>query len=98
MLNPGQMAMRVEIKGATYEPQTPDEHIRGISLLLPVEDRGGFVFLIAYTKKKTPTRKSSCRFSRIRHEDSLNRLGKKPTHNTALNNFLVRSMRPWQSM
>ena len=44
--------MRVEIKGATYEPQTPDEHIRGISLLLPVEDRGGFVFLIAYTKKE----------------------------------------------
>lgn len=44
--------MRVEIKGATHEPQTPDEHIRGISLLLPVEERGGFVFLIAYAKKE----------------------------------------------
>jgi len=47
------MAMHVEIKGATYEPQMPDEHIRGISLLLPVQERGGFVFLIAYTKKET---------------------------------------------
>ena len=44
--------MRVEIKGATYTPQTPDEHIRGISLLLPVEDRGGFVFLLGYIKKE----------------------------------------------
>ncbi|MBI4435715.1 hypothetical protein HY630_03520 [Candidatus Uhrbacteria bacterium] len=44
--------MRAQIKGATYEPQTPDEHIRGISLLLPVEERGGFVFLIAYVKKE----------------------------------------------
>ncbi|TAL50517.1 hypothetical protein EPN81_02635, partial [Patescibacteria group bacterium] len=44
--------MHIEIKGATYEPQTPDEHIRGISLLLPVQERGGFVFLIAYTKKE----------------------------------------------
>src|SRR3989339_1994878 len=53
MPNTGQMAMHVEIKGATYEPQMPDEHIRGISLLLPVQERGGFVFLIAYTKKET---------------------------------------------
>ncbi|MCR4313708.1 MAG: hypothetical protein NUV84_00470, partial [Candidatus Uhrbacteria bacterium] len=44
--------MRATIKGATYEPQTPDEHIRGISLLLPVEERGGFVFLLAYLKKE----------------------------------------------
>lgn len=44
--------MHVEIKGATYEPLSPDEHIRGISLLLPVEERGGFVFLLAYTKKE----------------------------------------------
>ncbi len=47
------MAMHVEIKGATYEPQAPDENIRGISLLLPVQERGGFVFLIAYTKKES---------------------------------------------
>lgn len=46
--------MSVEIKGATYEPQAPDEHIRGLSLLLPVQDRGGFIFLIAYTKKESP--------------------------------------------
>lgn len=52
MLNPGQMAMRVEIKGATHTPQTPEEHIRGVSLLLPVEERSGFVFMIAYTKKE----------------------------------------------
>lgn len=45
--------MSVEIKGATYEPQAPDEHIRGLSLLLPVQDRGGFIFLIAYTKKES---------------------------------------------
>lgn len=44
--------MRAEIKGATYEPQTPDEKIRGISLLLPVENRGGFVFLVACAKKE----------------------------------------------
>jgi hypothetical protein len=48
------MAMQAEIKGAVYAPQSPDEHIRGISLLLPVEERGGFVFIIAYTKKETP--------------------------------------------
>jgi outer membrane protein assembly factor BamB len=46
------MVMRVQIKGASYEPHSPDEHIRGISLLLPVQERGGFVFLIAYTKKE----------------------------------------------
>ncbi|NQV89804.1 hypothetical protein HQ487_00180 [Candidatus Uhrbacteria bacterium] len=44
--------MSVEIKGASYEPQTPDEHIRGISLLLPIQERGGFIFLTAYTKKE----------------------------------------------
>lgn len=44
--------MRAEIKGAIYEPKAPDEHIRGISLLLPVQDRSGFVFLIAYAKKE----------------------------------------------
>ena len=41
-----------EIKGASYHPQTPDEHVRGISLLLPVQERSGFAFLIAYTKKE----------------------------------------------
>jgi hypothetical protein len=52
MLNLGQMAMHVEIKGATYKPLSPDEHIRGISLLLPIEEKGGFVFLLAYAKKE----------------------------------------------
>ena len=44
--------MTGDIKGASYNPQTPDEHVRGISLLLPVAERSGFVFLIAYTKKE----------------------------------------------
>ena len=44
--------MQNEMKGATYEPKTPEEPIRGISLLLPVEERGGFVFLIASLKKE----------------------------------------------
>jgi len=52
MLNPGQMVMRMEIKGAAYEPLTPEEHIRGICTILPVQERGGFVFLTAYTKKE----------------------------------------------
>ncbi len=44
--------MPTHIKAAHYEPESPDEHIRGISILLPVQDRGGFVFLLAYTKKE----------------------------------------------
>ncbi|MBI5793474.1 hypothetical protein HZA87_00075 [Candidatus Uhrbacteria bacterium] len=44
--------MASEIKAAQYEPQSPDEHIRGVSILLPVQDRGGFVFMLAYTKKE----------------------------------------------
>lgn len=43
--------MSLEIKGAIYEPQAPDEHIRGSSLLLPLRERGGFIFLIVQTKK-----------------------------------------------
>jgi hypothetical protein len=44
--------MTNRIKGACYEPQSPEEHIQGISLLLPIQDASGFVFLTAYTKKE----------------------------------------------
>ncbi len=44
--------MPTEIKAAQWEPESPDEHIRGVSILLPVQDRGGFVFMLAYTKKE----------------------------------------------
>ncbi|MFA4845412.1 MAG: hypothetical protein WC654_02550 [Patescibacteria group bacterium] len=45
--------MPADIKAAKYEPQTPDEHIRGLSILLQVQDRGSFVFMLAYTKKES---------------------------------------------
>jgi hypothetical protein len=41
------------LKAAKYEPASPEEHIRGVSVLLPVQDRCGFVFMLAYTKKET---------------------------------------------
>lgn len=44
--------MSIQIKAASYEPASPDEHVRGVCLLLPVQDRGGFVFLLGFAKKE----------------------------------------------
>jgi type II secretory pathway pseudopilin PulG len=41
-----------EIKAACYTPQTPEEQARGLSLLLPLGDRGGYVFVLAYTRRE----------------------------------------------
>ncbi len=41
--------MAPNIRAAHYEPETPIERIHGISMLLPIESRNGFVFLIAHT-------------------------------------------------
>lgn len=40
------------IKAACYLPQSPEEQSRGLSLLLPLEQREGFVFVLAHTKKE----------------------------------------------
>ena len=42
------------LKAAQYEPKTPNEHIEGVSVLLPLEGRSGFVFVLAYVDKKNP--------------------------------------------
>lgn len=41
-----------EIKAACYTPQSVEEQTRGLSLLLPIADRGGFVFILAYTRRE----------------------------------------------
>ena len=43
--------MGAHIKAAQYVPETPQENIEGLSILLPLEGRNGFVFLIAFVKK-----------------------------------------------
>ncbi len=45
--------MVFQIKAAAYRPESPAEKIRGISQLIPLKERGGYVFLLAYTKKET---------------------------------------------
>jgi hypothetical protein len=45
--------MTLQIKAAAYRPQSPIEKISGTSQLIPLKDRGGFVFLLAHTKKET---------------------------------------------
>ncbi len=40
------------LKAAQYEPKSPNEHVEGVSILLPLESRGGYVFLLAYVSKK----------------------------------------------
>jgi len=45
--------MALQIKAAAYRPESPAEKIRGISQLIPLKERGGFVFLLAYTQKET---------------------------------------------
>ncbi len=41
------------MKASQYQPQTPDERIEGICLLLPLHARSGFVFLLSRTHKLT---------------------------------------------
>lgn len=42
------------LKAAEYEPKTPQEHVEGLSCILPLEGRNGFVFVLAYLSKKNP--------------------------------------------
>lgn len=44
--------MNLFLKAAQYEPKTPNEHVEGVSLILPLEGRNGFVFAMAYIAKK----------------------------------------------
>lgn len=44
--------MGLLIKASAYRPESPDEKIEGISVLLPLQDRDGFVFLLARTRKE----------------------------------------------
>ncbi|MBM5789583.1 hypothetical protein FJZ23_00600 [Candidatus Parcubacteria bacterium] len=39
------------MKASLYAPQTPEEKIEGISVLLPLSSRQGFIFLVAKTQK-----------------------------------------------
>lgn len=40
-------------KAAEYTPQTPEERIEGVSVLLPFHERSGWAFLIARCRKQT---------------------------------------------
>jgi len=42
------------LKAAQYEPKTPQEQVEGLSCVLPLEGRNGFVFVLAYVSKKNP--------------------------------------------
>lgn len=41
------------MKAAQYTPQSPEEKVEGISVLLPLQARSGFVFLLAQTRKQS---------------------------------------------
>lgn len=41
------------VKAAEYTPQTPEERIEGVSVLLPLHERSGWIFLIARCRKQT---------------------------------------------
>ncbi len=45
--------MNPTLQAANYQPSSPQEKIDGISLLLPVKSRNGFVFLVANIKKRS---------------------------------------------
>lgn len=45
--------MQSFLKTAQYEPKSPNEHVNGISVLLPLEGRQGSVFILAYIKKQS---------------------------------------------
>ena len=40
------------LKAAQYEPKSPNEHVEGLSVMLPLEGRSGYVFVLAYVGKK----------------------------------------------
>lgn len=42
------------LKAAQYEPKSPHEHVEGVSVILPLEGRSGFVFVLGYVSKKNP--------------------------------------------
>ncbi|OGL61979.1 hypothetical protein A3C09_01470 [Candidatus Uhrbacteria bacterium RIFCSPHIGHO2_02_FULL_47_44] len=42
------------LKAAQYEPKSPNEHVEGLSVMLPLEGRSGYVFVLAYLGKKNP--------------------------------------------
>ncbi|MCX6715340.1 MAG: hypothetical protein NTX72_06030 [Candidatus Uhrbacteria bacterium] len=42
------------LKAAQYEPKSPNEHVEGLSVILPLEGRSGYVFVLAYLSKKNP--------------------------------------------
>ncbi len=42
------------LKAAQYEPKSPQEQTGGLSYVLPLEGRSGFVFALAYLSKKSP--------------------------------------------
>jgi hypothetical protein len=42
------------LKAAQYEPKTPNEHVEGLSVILPLEGRSGYVFTLAFLNKKNP--------------------------------------------
>lgn len=42
------------LKAAQYEPKSPSEHVEGLSVILPLEGRSGYVFVLAYLGKKNP--------------------------------------------
>jgi len=44
--------MALLIKAASYRPESPSEKIHGMSQLIPLQGRNGFVFLLAQTKKE----------------------------------------------
>jgi len=44
--------MKLFLKGAQYEPKSPAEHVEGVSFILPLEHRDGYVFLMAWVTKK----------------------------------------------
>ncbi|MBT5808255.1 hypothetical protein HOI18_03195 [Candidatus Uhrbacteria bacterium] len=44
--------MTLQIKAAVYRPQSPMEKIAGTSQLIPLQDRGGFVFLLAHANNE----------------------------------------------
>ena len=46
--------MTERIKAAQYIPQSPQEHIEGFSVLIPLHTRNGFIFFIAKMRKHQP--------------------------------------------
>ncbi len=49
--NEADLTMHAIMKAAQYTPQSPEERIEGVSVLIPLRVRNGFVFLVAKTEK-----------------------------------------------